>query len=543
MTNLLEGIKNLLTDEVLGKASSLVGMDKKSTSSAVETFLPAIIGRVANMGSNSSGAVALLDLFKSKKLGGTDLGDLTSILSNKDKSSNFLQLGGQLIETIFGRSQNTLLDKLIQMTGIKKAGGSMLMKFLLPIVLKKLAGLALGNNWGASKLSSYLTNQGKLVSPLTTAFSAIPGFGNDKTTTSSSSSYTSSNNGGSNNNGGGGMGWLKWLLPLLLALGLIYFLTKDGCSPKSADTGKKTEVVSTGTSSNSGSTTSHSNHDGHDHAGHDHAGHDHSGHNHGTTGTTAKNVDYTKYTVNANGDIVDGNGKVIYPNGSYYMSNDGNILNNSGSTLITKNNLPSGLLAKIKSYLGKYSGTKLSLDANGNLVDSSGKILFKKGEFTQKNGFYYDNQGNKLGRIWEKIVKAIKDGAAAIKDGAEKTVEGMKSFFTDLVTKKPNAKTAYTLSNITFNPENHRITNYSKAEVEGLAQALKANKNGKVIVRAYSADAGTAKANKKLTKTRAEVIYNMLVTLGVDKSQLSFEGMGASDAAKAATDFIEIVAK
>ncbi len=182
------------------------------------------------------------------------------------------------------------------------------------------------------------------------------------------------------------------------------------------------------------------------------------------------------------------------------------------------------LLAKIKSFLGKYPSTRLSIDANGNLVDSSGKVLYKKGEYSKKGGFYYDKKGNRLGRIWDNIVKAVK-----------KTVDQMTTFFNNMLTKKSGATRTYTLSNITFKKDDHRIKTYSKAEVEGLARALKANPNSVIKVKVYTEE------GKKVSELRANVVRDMLVTLGVKKSQISFKGMSDSDANKAAINKVEII--
>ncbi|MDA9774399.1 OmpA family protein, partial [Saprospiraceae bacterium] len=181
--------------------------------------------------------------------------------------------------------------------------------------------------------------------------------------------------------------------------------------------------------------------------------------------------------------------------------------------------IPTSFLQILKGYLGQYAGVKLSLDDAGNLVDGTGKIVHKKGEFTEKGGFYYDSAGNKLGRIWSKIVKAVTDAAT-------KTVDAMKGVFTNLITKKEGAEASYSLSNIEWQKENNRISNFSKAEVEGLAAAMKATDKGKVVVNVYTNDGADDKENTKLSKARAEVVHNMLVTLGVPDGRISFKGMG-----------------
>lgn len=93
----------------------------------------------------------------------------------------------------------------------------------------------------------------------------------------------------------------------------------------------------------------------------------------------------------------------------------------------------------------------------------------------------------------------------------------------------------YSLQKITFNNENHRITNFSKNEVEGLAAALKAHPDSKIQVQVHTKDGGD------VSKKRAEVVHDMLVTLGVKDGQISYKGMGDKDAAKAAAGKVEIM--
>jgi len=118
----------------------------------------------------------------------------------------------------------------------------------------------------------------------------------------------------------------------------------------------------------------------------------------------------------------------------------------------------------------------------------------------------------------------------------------MKKLFGDMIMKKSN-RTSYALSNIEFNKEDHKISNFSKAEVMGLAEALKANVNGHIEVQVFTNDGKDEKESNKLSDTRANVIRDMLVTLGVAKKQISAKGMGISDAEKASRGKVDIVIK
>jgi len=533
MTTLLDSVKSMLTDAVMDKASSLLGLESSGMGSAIAKFLPGIIGGLISKGNTEAGASSILDMIKNKGL--TDLGvdDLLGVLGNADKGKAMLDTGGDLLGMVFGNNQSSILDKLVGMTGLKKAGGSMLLKFLAPIVLRKLAGMVTKNGWGAKKLSSFLGEQKSSVSGLLPGMSGILGFA--ESSSGSSSASTSRSVSTDDGDPEGGSAW-KWLLPLLLLAAILFGLFKAGIfgGDKKADTmndaGEKTTMTttegttdgsagelstnSTGSTTTTTTTTTSTTVDGAS----------------TSTGTMGGAIDMSKASINDAGDILDGNGKVLVSSADYSLDGSGNLVDKAGRVLVEASSIPGTLLSKLKSFLGKYSGIKLTENENGDLVDADGKVIIKKGDYEKKNGFYYDKDGNKLGRIWSKIVDAVKGAADATK-------EAMTSLFDGMIKKIEGAKSEYSLSNITFNEEGNRITNFSKNEIEGLAAALKANADGKIVVRGYTNDGADDKANKKLSKSRANVVHDMLVTLGVKDSQISFKGMGSGD------NKIEVTAK
>ena len=93
------------------------------------------------------------------------------MLSDSKQTNSLMDMGGNLLNGFLGNKQSGLLDSLMSMTGVNKSGGSMLMKFLAPIVLKKLGGMVMSNGWGAKALSSYLGTQKSSIA------SAVPGLG------------------------------------------------------------------------------------------------------------------------------------------------------------------------------------------------------------------------------------------------------------------------------------------------------------------------------------------------------------------------------
>ncbi len=494
--NLMDLVKENLTDGVMDQLSSLIGENKSTTSSAIGKFLPALMGGVAQKGSTESGAGSLLKLITDNGLGADTLGSLGSVLMGGDKSSAFLKMGGSLLSSILGSNQDSMLGKLISLTGLGRKSSSSLMGFLAPIVMGQIGKIVKNKGLNALGLKNLLGEQKGYIAK------AMPvGLG-------LASSAASGSNQASSNDGGGGMGWLKYLLPLLLLLAALWYFLRGG-----------SDDTTDATSSTNTELTSSESHHGHSHDGHSHDGHTHT------------HADGTVHHGEAHGDAT----------------------NNTINSSMDKTNQVVGDIKDAVTY---------SVDAAGNLVSSTGEVMAKKGEFSIKDGMYLDADGNEL-NFMQKLGNAAKGAAGAVGDAgkavggavgdagkavggavagaAGKTKDAFVGLFSGMFSDKAKTGSTYGLHDIEFNKENHRITNFSKSEVEGLAAALSTNPNSKIQVQVHSADGKDGGDNKKLSKIRAEVVRDMLVTLGVDKGQISFKGMGSDDAGKAAANAVEIM--
>ncbi len=289
------------------------------------------------------------------------------------------------------------------------------------------------------------------------------------------SSGSSASTGGDN---GGGMGMLKWLLPLLLlAAALWWFMNKDKAVTETTDS-DKTEM------SSSRGVDKAEAHAGHDHSGHDHAGHDHADHDHSAHGNAVEQkVDNIK-------------------DGATELVNEGkDAMKDAADGVAT-----------------------FTIDAKGNLIDAKGNLIAKAGEFTEKDGAYLDKDGKKIG-FFKKVGKAVGDAGKAVGGAAVKTADAMKKVFSGMFKSKEKVGSTYGLSQIEFDSESHKITNFSKGEVEGLAAALKDMPDAKIQVQVHG-------ASNKVTDLRANVIRDMLVTLGVGKKQIKAKGMGEGNGEK-----------
>jgi len=451
--NLLDSVKGVMTNAVVDKAASVLGIENGMMKSAMKLAIPAIIGGLINKGSSESGAGGLIDLFKKGGFGDDNNGDLVGVLGDEAKRGGMLETGADLLGTIFGNNKSGVLDMIIKSTGIGKSKGSSILSFLAPIVVNKLAGIVFGKNMSASGLSKYLQDQKSEI------MGKVPGMSSllvgSTAVNETVSAVSSSNN--TEDDSGGGMGFMKYLLPILIIAGLAYWwMNRDKEVVQETD---KDEMPADQASNNNEERTTIN------------------------TEKISKDVDNTSpssYNLNSNGDVLNGNGAVIFATGSYEFDQDGNLVDKRNKRII----LPAGSITKDLA-------TEL-------------RALFSE--------------------------------TTAV------SLEDMQTLFGNMILKKSNV-TSYALTNIEFNKDDHKISNFSKAEIMGLAGALKENVNGEIEVQVYTADGKDDKESRSLSDTRANVIRDMLVTLGVDENQISAKGMGTSDPEKAKFGKVDIVIK
>jgi len=205
----------------------------------------------------------------------------------------------------------------------------------------------------------------------------------------------------------------------------------------------------------------------------------------------------------------------------------------------------------------KKQQTAFYVDAEGNLLNKKGNLVKRKGNFKLEKGFYVDNDGQpikrnidktkakineKVANTKEKLNNAATTSKDAVSNAANKTTDSVKESFNDLFNTRA-VGTAYTLSDISFDPKSHRITNMSKADVEGLAASLKEHPESRIQVQVHTADGKTKAECKEMSSMRADVVKNMLVALGVKEDQISAKGLGltTADAAKAVANKVEVI--
>lgn len=494
MVNILELVKGQLGSAAIGKVAEMLGEGSDKTSSALDAAIPSILGGIIGKGSSKEGASGIMDFLTEKKIDGGMFDNVMGLLGDGGKTKTLMNLGSMALPFILGGKKAGFMNLISKVTGFGSGASGSLMSLVAPMVLGMIGKQVKKGGLNAGGLMDLLSGQKDHVAKAMPAgMGDLLGFANSNSgSTRAKATSTARQTVETAPQGSGGGGMLKWLLPLALVAAAAWYFTKDGCASSTANNAAATtNEVTTGVQDAATKTM-------------DKVGTVANKTGSGTTELAAEAKDMASTTT------------------STTMDKAGEVAGTVGSTVNNAADAAGEVMYK--------------LDDNGNMIDASGKIVYNKSDFKIENGYYVDANGKRIGKAWQKI----KD---AVNNAGEKTAAFFSKTFGDMFAKKEGAKTEYTLSQMKFDAKSQRITYYSIEELKGLAEALKAKTDTKINVAVHTADGKNKAESKRLSSLRAQQIMDMLKTLGVKASQLSSDGKGNGNEAKAAANAIEIKVK
>jgi len=216
--NLLSGLNSLLTPDLIGKAASMLGDSEPAVSKGMSAVFPVLLGSLANRSSDSNFASTLFNLVRDPANDGSLLGNVASLLSPGAASSPMMALGGKLLSMLFGNNLGSLGGSLAGYSGVKPSSASTMLSFAAPLVLSMLGKAVKSGNLNVGSLVSLLTGQksayaAALPGPLSRleTFFAAPAAASYAAPPPPPAPKSSI--------------W-RWLLPLLIVLGLLWMLSR-----------------------------------------------------------------------------------------------------------------------------------------------------------------------------------------------------------------------------------------------------------------------------------------------------------------------------
>lgn len=261
--NLLDMLKDQVTGQLANQASSFLGESESSVTKALGGIFPALLGSTIEKVQEPSGADGLMGLIKGVDSG--MLGNIAGLFGGGASNVNgLLNSGGGILDMLLGDKLGGLVGMISKLSGLGSGSSSSLLKmaapFLMGIIGKKLGGggvsglldmlmgqkdhvakampSGMGNLLGlgfaadmAKDAMGAVGNAGKAVAD--TAGDVAKGAAN----VASNAGRATANAGRATANAAGeaassGLSFLKWLLPLLLIGGLLWWFFMRGGADK-----------------------------------------------------------------------------------------------------------------------------------------------------------------------------------------------------------------------------------------------------------------------------------------------------------------------
>ncbi len=240
MSNLIDALMGHVTPQILGSAAKTLGESEAGISKAVGGLLPTVLGGLLSKSTDSNAFGAIFNqLADSRNTGFLDnLGGLVGggNLAHGDPKD----IAGRLMGSLFGDKTGGLLSLLSNFAGIKSSSTSSLLGLVGPLVMGYFSKKIAADGLNASGVASLLAGQkSNILGALPSGVGSLLGFADMPKANYGGSVPTGNVDGGSD----GGFG--KWLWPLLLLLGLgglLYWVSKNGCSKPPVPEMPKVEV-------------------------------------------------------------------------------------------------------------------------------------------------------------------------------------------------------------------------------------------------------------------------------------------------------------
>jgi len=149
--NVTDLIRGALTEDTVGQISNVIGADQDTTSTAIQSALPIILGGLARNSSNESGAASLLGAID-RDHDGSVLDDLAGFLGNYSQGN-----GAGILGHVFGGQQGAIEQTVSQSSGLDMSKVGPLLTILAPIVMGALGKNRREEGIGAGDLASILS--------------------------------------------------------------------------------------------------------------------------------------------------------------------------------------------------------------------------------------------------------------------------------------------------------------------------------------------------------------------------------------------------
>jgi OOP family OmpA-OmpF porin len=215
---LLNQVASEFGGDALNRIAAMIGESPGKIRMALSDLLPALLGGLANKAQTREGAHELLDVIHRDRLDTEQYEHVADAIRAPNALGNLINTGEALLDTVLPGKSGAVSNWVASHTGINPASSKSLMSMVLPLVLG-LIGRRVGGG-GESSLTSLLGKPLSFLQEAPAGLAGVLGMGGAAARTG----LFETGQRGRHHAAVGQEPWRKWLLPLLLLLGLVALL-------------------------------------------------------------------------------------------------------------------------------------------------------------------------------------------------------------------------------------------------------------------------------------------------------------------------------
>ena len=156
--SLLDAVKSCLTPDVVRSASTLVGEPEGATRQTLNSAVPSVLGGLTNVVSSSDGANTLAGMIRDGGFGAA-AENPRALFGGGSATNNMLNLGTQLLGTIFSGRSASIGDLVAKAGGVSASAAMKLLSLSAPLTLGVLGKRAAAQGLNSSGLANALLSE------------------------------------------------------------------------------------------------------------------------------------------------------------------------------------------------------------------------------------------------------------------------------------------------------------------------------------------------------------------------------------------------
>jgi OmpA-OmpF porin, OOP family len=155
----IEGLRSLITTDVVAKASSAFGESEASVTRGLTAALPMMIGALAVKADDRSLMNRIFEIVQDPASEGSVRGNISTLLGSGSSTTPGVSLGNRFMSLLFGSRTESLGRALSNFAGVRPSTASSMLRLAAPLALGYLGRTVRKEGLDASGLSNMLLGQ------------------------------------------------------------------------------------------------------------------------------------------------------------------------------------------------------------------------------------------------------------------------------------------------------------------------------------------------------------------------------------------------